>query len=85
MSMSHKANQGQVFVWEKPPLQVVRREVLPSARQKRLRCGNCGKVEFQVHIAIEGSDFGRVDDLVCLCCKTVYKVDPQGRLAGKQE
>jgi len=78
-------HKGQVFVWEKPPIQVVKRQVMPSARQRAMRCGNCGKVDFGVHIAVEGTDFGRVDDLVCLHCKTVYKVDPQGRLAGKQE
>lgn len=71
----------QVIAFDSPELFIPRREVLPRADQLRFRCGKCGKTEFRVHVKMDG----KVDDLICLHCKSVCKLGDNGRVAGIQE
>lgn len=78
-------NKIQKVRWQEPELVTPRREVFPGKGQLSMRCGSCGHRNFRLHIVSEGTDFGRIDEAICLHCLVVYKVDNHGRLAGKQE
>ena len=59
-----------------PPLMV-----FPSNGDLYLRCGNCGKQEFKVHVRPQ-HQAAMVKVIECARCKKIFKVDDESYLEG---
>ncbi len=50
-----------------------KRSISPRFQNMRLRCGKCGGMDFEVHVAPH-DDRAAVDELICLGCLTARNV-----------
>ena len=62
-------------------LQLPKRQVIPSSQDLGLRCGNCGHMEFKVHVRPH-HQAARVTELICLKCVKYFKVDEYAYIEG---
>lgn len=71
------------MIVEKGPykgLRFAKRTIVPRDGNARMRCGTCGGMDFEVHVAPEPNGSARVDDLVCLGCTKHRRITSTGHL-----
>ncbi len=56
---------------------IARRMVNPSAGDAKLRCGNCGAMEFEIHVK-PTLDMARISACVCRGCGLIRNFDNNG-------
>lgn len=58
-------------------------QVFPSHGELYLRCGECGSMEFKVHVKPSPKlDEAHTTATECSKCKKVRKIDPRGFIEG---
>jgi len=77
------ANHPTIIIPSPVPFKFPKRQISCKTGDSRLRCGNCHKMEFAVHVTpLSKLGVAKPSEIICLTCAKIYQINPQGHLGG---